>query len=268
MRTPDALTRFLLGIGIAVAAALAAVAAAGPAEKPPADCCKVPWDYEAPERWATLSPCYAPCNGGEQSPIDIENPAVRNLPPLEISYGNLPELPVKNDGHTVKAYVSSKEPAARVTLRIDGIDYRLEEFHFHIRSEHTVSGEDEPMELHLVHKSSGGRAAVIGVFIREGDPNPELSKIWADLPRTPNDPKVVKNFGLRGVLPSSLASYRYAGSLTTPACDQGIQWNVLASTITLSSKQIKEFGKLFPGGNRRTVKPLNGRAVVTDVQPE
>jgi carbonic anhydrase len=252
-----------------VAVALAACAAAGPAKKPPADCCKVPWGYEVPEGWATLSPCYAPCNDGEQSPIDIVNPAARSLPPLELSYGTLPELPVKNDdGHTVKAYVSSKEPADRVTLRIDGIDYRLDEFHFHIRSEHKVSGEDEPMELHMVHKSPEGRAAVIGIFIREGDPNPELSKIWADLPKEPGDKTVVKDFDLRGVLPPSLASYRYAGSLTTPACGQGVQWNVLTSSITLSAEQIEEFGKLFPGGNRRPVQKLNGRVVVTDVQPE
>lgn len=266
MRTSRALVRFLVPVTAVLVVACSAVAA--PAEKPPADCCKVPWDYEAPEGWAKLSPCYAPCDDGEQSPIDIENPAARSLPPLELSYGNLPELLVKNDGHTVKAHVSPNEPAARVTLRIDGVDYRLDEFHFHVRSEHEVSGEDEPMELHLVHKSPGGRAAVIGVFIREGDPNPELSKIWADLPKKPDDKTVVKNFDLRGILPSSLASYRYAGSLTTPACGQGIQWNVLASPITLSAKQIQEFGKLFPGGNRRPVQPLNGRVVVTDVQPE
>jgi carbonic anhydrase len=52
-----------------------------------------------------------------------------------------------------------------------------------------------------------------------------------------------------------------------------VQWNVLASSITLSSWQIEDLrkifsGKLFPDGNRRPVQPLNGRVVVTDVQPE
>jgi carbonic anhydrase len=270
MRAPGTLVRFLAVAGIVVVVGLAATLVALPAEKPPADCCKVAWDYKDPARWASLSPCYAPCKGGEQSPIDIENPVTRNLPPLEPSYGILHELPVENNGHTVEAKVSSKEPAEKVTLRIDGVDYRLDRFHFHTPSEHQVNGEDEPMELHLVHESQGGRAAVIGVFIQEGDPNPELSKIWAHLPKKPGDKAVVKNFDLRGLLPKSLASYRYAGSLTTPACGQGVQWNVLASSITITDKQIEDFGKIFPGknGNSRPVQPLNGRVVVTDVQPE
>ncbi len=271
MRTLKAFILALIAVGIAPAVIFAATAA-GAAEKP-ADCCKAPWGYEDPGRWPSLSPCYAPCSGGEQSPIDIENPVTTSLPPLEFSYGTLAELPVENNGHTVEAKVSKDEPDDKVTLRIQGVDYRLVQFHFHTPSEHKLMGDEAPIELHLVHLGPGGRLAVVGVFIREGDPNPELSKIWAHLPKKPGDESEVHDLDLRGLLPKSLASYRYAGSLTTPACGQGVQWNVLASSITLSSRQIEELrkifsGKQFPDGNRRPVQPLNGRAVVTDVQPE
>lgn len=272
MRTSRALVRCLLAVGIALAVVPAATPV-GPLEK--ADC-KQPWGYHppiGPAQWPKLNPCYAPCTGGEQSPIDIENPLTSNLPPLELSYGTVHDVHVLNTGTTVEAEVSAKEPDDKVTLRIQGVDYRLIQFHFHTPSEHKVMGEEAPVELHLVHSGPGGRLAVVGVFIREGDPNPELSKIWARLPKKPCDETEVKEFDLRGVLPKSLASYRYAGSLTTPTCDQGVQWNVLASAITLSSRQIDELqkifsGKLFPDGNRRPVQPLNGRVVVTDVQPE
>ena len=275
MRTPGVSIRFLVAPSVALTVVLTACAA-GLAEKPAGDCCKVPWGYDertGPERWPSLSPCFAPCNGGEQSPIDIENPLATSLPPLEFSYGTLHELAVENNGHTVEAKVSAKDPDDKVTLRIQGVDYRLVQFHFHTPSEHTLMGEEAPIELHLVHSGPGGRLAVVGVFIREGAPNPELSKIWSHLPKKPGDETEVHDFDLRALLPKSLTSYRYAGSLTTPACGQGVQWNVLANPITLSARQIEEFqkiysGRLFPDGNRRPVQPLNGRVVVTDVQPE
>lgn len=278
MRTLKLLGLSLVAIGLvpAVACAAASAAAAHPPETPAADCCKAGWGYHEPiepARWSALSPCYAPCAGGDQSPIDIVNPRATSLPPLETSYGTIPALRVRNDGHTIQADVPAEAPADRVTLRIAGVDYRLVQFHFHTPSEHTVMGAEAPIEMHLVHAGPGGRAAVIGVFIREGEPNPELSKIWARLPVKPGDEATVVDFDLRGLLPRSLDSYRYAGSLTTPACGQGVAWNVLAESISLSARQIGELhaifsGKLFPDGNRRPVQPLNGRVVLTDVQPE
>ena len=263
--------RFLVALAIASAAVLAPVGAAG-REKPAADCCQVHWGYEDPARWPSLSPCYAPCDGGEQSPIDIERPETRDLPPLEFSYGVLHELAVENNGHTVEAKVSAQDAADKVTLRLQGSDYRLLQFHFHAPSEHRVAGEEVPIELHLVHSGPGGRLAVVGVFIREGAPNAELSKIWSHLPKRPGQETEVHDFDLRGLLPKSLASYRYAGSLTTPACGQGVQWIVLARPLTLAAAQIDDFqriysGKLFPDGNRRPLQPLNGRLVATDAQP-
>ena len=33
------------------------------------------------------------------------------------------------------------------------------------------------MELHMVHKSADGHLAVIGVLLREGEPNPFISRV-------------------------------------------------------------------------------------------
>src|SRR5262245_26902428 len=126
MRTRKVFILALIAVGIAAIAA-------GAAEKS-ADCCKVPWGYEDPGRWPEVRPCFSPCKGGEQSPIDVENPLTTSLPPLEFSYGTLSELPVENNGHTVEAKVSEKEPDDKVTLRIQGVDYRLVQFHFHTPS--------------------------------------------------------------------------------------------------------------------------------------
>jgi carbonic anhydrase len=46
-----------------------------------------------------------------------------------------------------------------------------------------------------------------------------------------------------------------------------VQWNILASPITMTPEQIKKLQKIFfgnkefPNGNRRPVQPLNGRTV-------
>lgn len=234
------------------------------------------WGYAAddgPEKWVGLSPCNCQCgNGGEQSPIDIVRPQRAALPPLRPFYGVIPALPVENNGHEIRATIPSGEPAGKVTLRIGDVAFRLDQFHFHTPSEHRVGGKEAPIEMHLVQATPGGRIAVIGVFIQPGKANPELTKIWDQLPERKGDKITVTDFNLAALLPKSLASYRYAGSLTTPTCGQGVQWNVLASPITMTPEQIKKLQKVFfgneefPNGNRRPVQPLNGRVVWTDAR--
>lgn len=231
------------------------------------------WGYRppiGPDRWAQLSPRNAQCAAGrEQSPIHVVNPRPADLPPLEISYGIVP-LRVLNKGYTIEAYIQPT-PGSRPTLTIQGVTYELERFHFHTRSEHKVNGKDWPIEMHLVHQGPGGRVAVIGVMIEAGAPNAEMTKLWQKIPRQTCRTAQVTHFDLAALLPNSHASYRYAGSLTTPACGQGVAWNVLAEPITITDTEIRAFQSLYPrslfvDGNRRPVQALNGRVVVTDVR--
>jgi carbonic anhydrase len=230
-----------------------------------------PWGYDcaegAPFVWGRLAPAYAVCGDGKtQSPIDVSTTgAVRKpLPPLAPVYGPS-DLEVVNDGHTVKAQV----PVDAARLRVGERTYRLVQFHWHTPSEHWVDGERYPMELHLVHADENGRL-VLGALVKEGRANRELEKIWAVLPREPGDHAEVHGFDLSALLPASLRSYRYPGSLTTPPCDQGIQWVLLAEPVEMSAGQIETFRKIFfgtdrfPVGNARPVQPSHGREVATD----
>jgi len=230
------------------------------------------WGYNcaegAPFVWGRLGPAYALCGEGEaQSPIDVTTTgAVREpLPPLAPAYGPT-DLRVVNNGHSVQAQV----PAERALLRVGERTYRLAQFHWHTPSEHWLDGESYPMGLHLVHADENG-LLVLGVLVKEGRANHELEKIWAVLPRKPNDEVEVDDFDLAKLLPASLGSYRYPGSLTTPPCDQGVQWVLLAEPIELSAEQIAAFQELFlgterfPVGNARPIQPRNGREVATDV---
>jgi carbonic anhydrase len=258
----------------------AACTTPGPAPQPvPVNCCKVPWEYVAspcphppcvdPENWAALSPCYSECKeGGEQSPIDIVNPQQQTLPAVDFSgYGKISGLKSRNDGHKIIVDIPESVPENQRSLRLGGVTYVLQQFHFHTPSEHKIRGNERPIEIHFVNATPGGRALAIGVFVNRGTSNAELAKIWKNLPGD-----VDGELDLAGLLPprGDRTSFRYVGSLTNPPCGQGYQWIVYHEAIQLSQDDITKLrnmfsGSAFPAGNRRQVTPLNGRVVLTDV---
>jgi carbonic anhydrase len=220
--------------------------------------------------------------GSEQTPIDIRNEDltfVEHLPPLGFSYGTKVTLDVFNNGSPGEfATIRANVPDGGGELRVAGVAYKLLQFHWHTPSEHELNGEKFPMEMHLVHRSadvtlpdgtvSSGKLSVVGVWIRSGKENKELKKLFANLPAQTDEHRTIGHFNLTRLLPESLESYRYNGSLTTPNFDEGVRWVVLAEPIEMSDEQIDAFKQLFPEGNSREIQPLNGRAVLTDVAPE
>lgn len=256
------------GAGLAQAGA-----EAGEAVDPPADHGAPEWGYDCadgpPFLWGERFPL---CGEGEaQSPIDVSTTGSvwERLAPLEPEYGTA-DVEVVNNGHTIEVEV----PEGKAVLRVGGQAYRLVQFHWHTPSEHWLDGERYPMELHMVHAGQAGRM-VVGALIEEGEANRELAKIWAVLPERPGDHAAVADFAVWKLLPehsssSRLTSYRYSGSLTTPPCDEGISWALLAEPVTLSTEQIGAFRALFfgtegfPAGNARPLQPRNGRIVRTD----
>ncbi|MEK7728410.1 MAG: carbonic anhydrase family protein [candidate division KSB1 bacterium] len=225
-------------------------------------------EHNGPEEWCDLDPAYSLCcEGVSQTPVNITSEALEfaYLPELDFDYEST-ELEVEHNGHTIEAVV----PAGEGTLTIGGTVYELLQFHFHTQSEHNVNGNSLPIEMHLVHRSAEGALAVVGVFIVQGSKHKELDKIFRSLPQHEGEQFAVENFSLSRILPRNDETFRYSGSLTTPGCKEGVNWNVMAQPITMSRKQINAFqaifsGEEFPHGNRRPVQPLNGRTLLTDI---
>jgi carbonic anhydrase len=228
--------------------------------------------HNGPEanEWCSLGTNYSACCGGaEQSPINIvtgDAALEKNLPKLKFHHPGSTPLRITNNGHTVQANVP-----AGATLEIDGLTYNLLQFHFHTPSEHTMNGRHAPIEMQLVHKTTdGAHAAVVGVFIVPGKKNDEMEKIWSVLPAKEGGTATAEKFRLKQLLPSgNLTSFRYNGSLTTPPCTEGIKWNLLVHSISMSDEQISQFktlfsGREFPAGNARPAQALHGRRIVTD----
>ena len=207
----------------------------------------------------------------QQSPIDIRGDALdvvehRDVPSLAFHYATRATVDLENTGSpseesTVRANVAPGDGE----LRVDNVDYRLVQFHWHIPAEHEVDEQRFPMEMHFVHNAADGSTLVIAVLLRAGGGNATLAPIFSRLPTTSGGHASVTNVDIAALIPRhGELSARYTGSLTTPPFTEGVHWVVIAPPIEVSQAQVAEFGALFPDGNARAVQPLNGRHVATD----
>jgi carbonic anhydrase len=195
-----------------------------------------------PAFWGTSSPDWVACGTGEiQSPVNFTklpaHPASARK--LSIAYDANTTGEIFNNGHTIEV-----ETEGSNTLTLDGVAYELEQFHFHIVSEHRVDGRGFDMELHLVHESAAGTNAVVAVFLKRGRSSRALAPIFASLPddidvQHPLDAP----FDPAAFLPARQAHYRYVGSLTTPPCTEGVQWVVMSTPVTVSDEDIAQFAE-------------------------
>jgi len=220
----------------------------------------VHWGYEGdtgPEHWGDLSEEFKMCKiGKSQSPVDISGTVKESLPPIEFHYRSSP-LEIINNGHTIQ--VNYEEGSY---VKINGKKYNLLQFHFHAPSEHTVNGKHFDMEAHLVHKSDDGKLAVIGVFMKEGAKNNFIQTLWDNIPDKVGAEKSMKHIKINAMdlLPENRAYYKYSGSLTTPPCTEGVDWNIMVTPVKLSRDQIDKF-RTFYKMNARPTQPLHGRVI-------
>jgi carbonic anhydrase len=230
------------------------------------------WSYEGaedPVHWAALAPEFAACGAGhEQSPIDIVTASATGAPSAasdgarfdRAGLGTVP-VDIVNNGHTIQI-----DAVGSGVLVIGKDRYVLQQFHFHTPSEHTIDGRSFPLEAHFVHKTAGGKLAVVGLLFEEGAENPALTPYWSRLPKSAG-PAVDMGRGgvdISKVLPASHDVYRYFGSLTTPPCSEGVEWFVMKAHATASPEQIEAFRSIMHHDNR-PVQPLADRAVRSDV---
>jgi carbonic anhydrase len=205
-------------------------------------------------------------SAAEQSPIDITSAhtTFSFLPALNFSYGTT-SLDVQDTGSpgdeaTIKAFV----PNGAASLTLGGDSYGLLQFHFHTESEHLINGVGSAMEMHMVNRDAGGHLLVVGRLIDIGAKNVALDAIFAHLP-TAGSPLSISSFNLGDLLPSTLTSYRYPGSLTTSPFTEGVSWVVLSEHLEMSLEQVDAFRTIFPTGDSREVQLLDGRSIQTDV---
>jgi carbonic anhydrase len=181
------------------------------------------------------------------------------VPDVVIDYAAVTPVRVVDTGHTMQFPLD-----AGGTATIEGVAYDLEQVHFHAPSERAIDGDRLPMEAHVVHRNAEGDLAVLGVLIREGAAHHAFETLFADLPPAGGEERTV-DAGLDppALLPEDRTIYRYAGSLTTPPCTEGVTWLVFAEPIEASGEQIAAFTVHYHD-NARPLQPAGSREILLD----
>lgn len=218
------------------------------------------WGYEgeiAAANWGSLSEAWEVCSAGlEQSPIDLIPGDGSMWDEPVLNWQTSSGATVVDNGHTIQVNLDDAG-----TMTIGDRTYNLVQFHFHAGSEHTVEGEQFPLEVHFVHASNEGALAVVGVFFEEGDAEPALDPIWSSLPDAVGETETDLAINPYDFLPEiGRGAWRYSGSLTTPPCSEGVNWSVIGTPISLSPEQLAGFTARYDN-NYRPVQPLNEREV-------
>jgi carbonic anhydrase len=244
------------------------------------------WNHDpasqiGPLHWGTVTPSFATCGdsitgevGMKQSPIDIVpgNALAASFFKLLFKYKPTP-LKIENTGHYVEVLY---DPTSHLYVGSQPTDvYQLVQFHFHAPSEHTINGVRYDAELHLVHTNAIGETAVIGVLLSSSAAGlPIFDTIMAHSPTSPGEIELSEEVNVFDLLPFRKAFYRYAGSLTTPACSEDVQWFLMQDPVPITPGALAKLHSvisLFPnyGGypnNNRPIANQNGRSVLKSIR--
>ncbi|XP_043831135.1 carbonic anhydrase 15-like isoform X2 [Dromiciops gliroides] len=269
------------------------------------------WCYDSqnpqcgPSHWKEIAHT---CGGSAQSPIDIDRRQVKMDPSLGPfvfeGYDSAPPGPwqLLNDGHTVllKLQGAQSQGQGQLCIRAGGLPhtYCALQLHFHWGSptgngsEHTLDGQRQPMEMHVVHMNTlyqnlqearghpGGLAVLAFLFKVQNEANANYNTIVSGLRNISYQGEFVElasTFRLDKLLPEpALLSryYRYPGSLTTPACDEVVSWTVFEEPIPIGRAQLAQFVSTLQASppdahtvsvmvnNFRPAQPLGARRVL------
>ncbi|XP_017314972.1 carbonic anhydrase 4 [Ictalurus punctatus] len=260
-------------------------------------CLSEDWCYQS--QMSCDHPCKGPaawnevnsvCGGNRQSPINIVTKKTKKESSLTAfkftGYDKIFTSMLKNNGRTVSLDIPLGATVSEGNLLHT---YNAIQLHFHWGnngspgSEHTLDGEQYPMELHILHLKDTYIAvedalndttgqAILGFFFEESDSeNKEYSAFIAALAQVQDaEGQTELAISLNSLILSERmlgAYYRYEGSETTPGCSETVIWTMFEQPIPLSRDQLAAFSTLkFNGGKPmvdtfRPVQPRKGRVV-------
>ena len=250
-------------------------------------CASVEYSYDDQDAWDDID--NSQCGGNMQSPInvvtdDLENGDEIDLSDLVFSYldENL-QGTWTNNGHSLQFTPAAASDAR--TVRTYRGTYELLQFHFHWGanddegSEHRINGNQYSGELHFVHQTTATDASgtdfdyytVVGVLLEADDDLSAEDTIWESFSDIPGFEEVYNisdsdtDYG--DLLPTDREYYYYNGSLTTPLCNQIVQWVLLQNPVAVPSsfftaaRTLQQEDGAILTANFRNAQALNGRTV-------
>ncbi|KAG3072902.1 hypothetical protein PC128_g20118 [Phytophthora cactorum] len=207
-----------------------------------------PWGYKhddpamaSPEQWVQH---YPTCGGSRQSPINIDVVTGGDLAARSLSFsGSCGDFNLTQSDESFKGAV------------VDGSC--------------SVSANNSA-------NSDGSALLVVGLFFQVGDFEtdpwmvPVLDGMDAVTPENWQKLNLASYAALVNTKADADRVYNYPGSLTTPACDEIVDWWVIPTPVQLSSKDLarlqtnlKKLHVTDNGKNARPVQELNGRNITS-----
>lgn len=225
-------------------------------------------------------------NRGRQSPINIDTSKVKRqkLAPLKFNLAFSKGIPGDFENTCQNVEFTPCRSVNAVVQTPVGI-YKLEQFHFHWGrkcgegSEHLVNGKAEEFEIHFVCERIGEKnneahnaLAVIAVLgeVSKQPITGIFKKLDASKITKVEEFIEVDNVIMADLLPMNHDYFFYEGSLTTPNCDETVQWFVLKHKIRVPASYLSQLKKIErnKNGNHltfnfRAPQKLNSRVVLT-----
>ncbi|KAL8125598.1 hypothetical protein AgCh_013030 [Apium graveolens] len=218
-----------------------------------------------PSQWGNLNPNWALCKKGKmQSPVDLTNVMVETVPDSEQVFSQQQPsfTTLVNSGHDIELEWIGDAGS----IEINGMEYKLQQFHWHAPSEHTVYGMRFELERHAVHVNvETDQVAVISILYKVGPKDPFLNQLRKYL-------KAMVETNINETYPGMIdpndvarddeSFYRYTGSLTTPPCTEGVTWTVQKKIRTVSTRQLDLLlDAVHRNENARPLQPIYQRKI-------
>ena len=160
------------------------------------------------------------------------------------------------------------------TSRNETNTWNLFQFHFHAPAEHTIDNQQYDLAMHNVFQKSNGEGQYIVVAILwELDTNAEDDSFITslNLANVAGTTVPISNVGLSSLYAwtNSQQKFNYQGSITTPGCEELVEWMVVRTIKKINQSQLDLFRTLWASnmsfangnGNNRLIQDTNRRPV-------
>ena len=233
-------------------------------------------NYQNESTWGNLI-C---TNGKFQSPINIINSDLNLLIDNKNEIAKIESFeysPIKNQKiqfiHGYKYMIDTSKNGFFNIRIIDKLyKFNLHDIHFHLNSEHKINSKSYDIEVHFVHTNSdssenlNNKYLVIALLYKISYNENNIDSFIEKLPFNDIN-KEIDYLEFKSVFSklNNQIIYFYKGGLTTPYCDESVNWLVIGEIQKISYSKFIEIknliGKEYPLGNNREIKPLNSRKI-------